>query len=197
MRLCVFCGSSFGRLPVYEAVAAQLGAVLAQEGIGLVYGGAAVGLMGAVADAALGAGGEVIGVMPQSLVDKEIAHTGLGDLRIVGSMHERKALMADLADGFIALPGGIGTLEELFEVWTWAQLGHHRKPCVLLNVGGFYDGLISFLDTVVVDAFLKRANRDMLLVADNVEDALRAVRAYKPTTVDKWIKRETQAAGAI
>src|SRR5690606_29476347 len=122
---------------------------LARAGIGIVYGGASVGLMGVLADAAQGAGGEVIGVMPQSLIDKEVGHPGLSDLRIVGSMHERKALMADLSDGFIALPGGVGTLEEFFEVWTWAQLGHHRKPCALFNVDGYYDALVTFLDQTV------------------------------------------------
>jgi uncharacterized protein (TIGR00730 family) len=134
-------------------MAEQLGQLLAASEIGLVYGGASVGLMGTVADAVLRAGGQVIGVIPQSLVDKEVAHKGLQDLRISSSMHERKALMADLSDGFIALPGGIGTLEELFEIWTWAQLGHHSKPCALLNTEGFYDGLATFLDTVVDEGF--------------------------------------------
>src|SRR3712207_4421075 len=133
MRLCVFCGSNAGQDPVYLQMARSLGEIMAGQGIELVYGGASVGLMGAVADAAITKGGHVIGVMPQALVDKEIAHKGLSDLRVVGSMHERKALMAELADGFIALPGGLGTFEELFEVWTWAQLGYHRKPCALLN----------------------------------------------------------------
>lgn len=188
MRLCVFCGSSPGHDPSYLAAARNLGAALARAGIGLVYGGASVGLMGAVADAVMSDGGEVVGVMPQSLVDKEIAHKDLADLRIVGSMHERKALMAELADGFVALPGGLGTFEELFEVWTWAQLGYHRKPCSLLNVGGFYDKLAGFLDDVVSRGFLKPIHRSMLIVEQDPDALIRAIRAYQPPVVDKWIK---------
>ena len=186
-RLCVFCGSSTGDAPAYTAAARALGTALARQGIGLVYGGAAVGLMGAVADAALAQGGEVIGVIPEALVRKEVAHGGLVDLRIVGSMHERKALMAELSDGFIALPGGLGTLEELFEVWTWAQLGYHAKPCALLNVAGFYDPLIAFLDSVVGHRFLKPAHRDMLVVASDSEELLAQLAAYQPPDVGKWI----------
>lgn len=188
MRLCVFCGSSAGQDPVYIETAHLLGATLARNGIELVYGGASVGLMGAVADAALAHGGHVIGVMPQALVDKEIAHTGLSDLRVVGSMHERKALMAELSDGFIALPGGLGTFEELFEVWTWAQLGYHRKPCSLLNVAGFYDRLTEFLDDVVERGFVKPIHRSMLIVRDEPAALIDAIRAYEPPQVDKWIK---------
>ena len=188
MRLCVFCGSNPGSEPSYLAMAQALGRILAQEKIGLVYGGGAVGLMGAVADAALESGGEVIGVIPQALMDKEIGHRGLADLRVVGSMHERKALMAELAGGFIALPGGLGTLEELFEVWTWAQLGYHRKPCALLNVAGFYDRLISFLDDVVERGFVKPIHRSMLIVEDSPAALIRAIRAYEPPVVDKWIR---------
>ena len=154
-RICVFSGSSPGHRPVYREAAATLGGLFAREGIGLVYGGAAVGLMATVADAARTAGGEVIGVIPQSLVEREVAHTGLDDLRVVGSMHERKALMAELSDAFVALPGGIGTLEEIFEVWTWGQLGSHSKPCAFLNTQGFYNRLLDFLDHVVDEAFLK------------------------------------------
>lgn len=189
MRLCVFSGSSSGRSVAYAAAAADLGRVLAESGIGLVYGGASVGLMGVVADAAIAAGGEVIGVIPQALYDKEIAHRGLTDLRVVGSMHERKALMADLADGFVALPGGAGTLEELFEVWTWAQLGHHRKPCALLNVDGFYDGLAEFLDHIVAEEFVKPVHRGMLIVAPDVDSLLASIRTYEAPIVDKWIGR--------
>jgi uncharacterized protein (TIGR00730 family) len=192
MRLCVFCGSSPGHDPSYLVAARDLGAALAREGIGLVYGGASVGLMGAVADAVAAGGGEVVGVMPQSLVDKEIAHKGLADLRIVGSMHERKALMAELADGFVALPGGLGTFEELFEVWTWAQLGYHRKPCSLLNVGGFYDKLAGFLDDVVSRGFVKPIHRAMLIVEQDPDALIRAVRTYEPPVVDKWIKAGEQ-----
>jgi uncharacterized protein (TIGR00730 family) len=188
MRLCVFCGSNAGQDPVYLATARALGDALAASGIGLVYGGASVGLMGAVADAVLAKGGDVIGVMPQALVDKEIAHRGLTDLRVVGSMHERKALMVELADGFIALPGGLGTFEELFEVWTWAQLGYHRKPCALLNAGGFYDKLTDFLDDVVERGFVKPIHRAMLIVESDPAALIQAIRAYEPPKVDKWIK---------
>lgn len=189
MRLCVFCGSSSGTNPAYEAAAKGLGTALGRAGIGLVYGGASVGLMGAVADAALAAGGSVTGIIPKSLADKELAHRGLTDLRVVGSMHERKAMMADLSDGFIALPGGIGTFEELFEAWTWAQLGYHRKPCALLNAAGFYDSLTAFLDSVVAAGFVKPIHRDMLIVESEVDRLIAAIRAYEPPAVDKWIKR--------
>ena len=178
MRLCVFCGSNAGQDPVYLEAARALGEALAASGIGLVYGGASVGLMGAVADAVLAKGGTVTGVMPQALVDKEIAHKGLSDLRVVGSMHERKAMMAELADGFIALPGGLGTFEELFEVWTWAQLGYHRKPCALLNAGGFYDKLTDFLDDVVERGFVKPIHRAMLIVESDPAALIQAIRAY-------------------
>ncbi len=188
MRLCVFCGSNPGLEPSYLAMARALGRMLAQENIALVYGGGAVGLMGAVADAALEGGGEVIGVIPQALMDKEIGHRGLADLRVVGSMHERKALMAELASGFIALPGGLGTFEELFEVWTWAQLGYHRKPCALLNAAGFYDRLISFLDDVVERGFVKPIHRSMLIVEDEPAALIRAIRGYEPPVADKWIR---------
>ena len=186
-RLCVFCGSSEGRDPAYVQAARALGETLAVNGIGLVYGGASVGLMGALADAALIAGGEVTGVMPRALVEKEIAHNRLSDLRVVGSMHERKALMAELSDGFVALPGGIGTFEELFEMWTWAQLGHHTKPCALLNVRGFYDGLIAFLDQVAERGFIKGAHRAMLIVAQEPIELIERLRAYEPPAVSKWI----------
>jgi uncharacterized protein (TIGR00730 family) len=187
-RLCVFCGSNAGYDPRFIEASRALGQALAANGIDLVYGGASVGLMGAVADAAMGSGGKVIGIMPRALVEKEIAHKGLADLRVVGSMHERKALMAELSDGFVALPGGIGTLEELFEVWTWAQLGHHAKPCALFNVAGFYDGLTAFVDQVVGHGFMKPAHRDMLVVADTLPVLLDRLRSYTPPVVTKWIK---------
>ncbi|KAA0911130.1 TIGR00730 family Rossman fold protein [Pusillimonas sp. ANT_WB101] len=190
MRLCLFSGSSPGHLPIYAEAATRLGHVLADANIGLVYGGASVGLMGAAADAAQAHGGEVIGVIPRFLVEKEVAHNGLQDLRIVDSMHQRKALMAELSDGFIALPGGLGTLEELFEVWTWAQLGQHAKPCALLNINGFYDGLSTFLDHVVAEGFLKQAHRDMLIVENDVTTLLAAIENYQAPPVTKWIKRE-------
>lgn len=161
--------------------------MIAGQGIGLVYGGAAVGLMGVVADAALAAGGEVIGVIPEALVQREVAHNGLNDLRIVGSMHERKQLMADLSDGFIALPGGIGTFEEPFEVWTWTQLGTHAKPCALLNVRGFYNHLLAFLDHVVDEAFLKQVHRDMIVVANEPTALLDALKTHRLPTETKWI----------
>lgn len=188
MRLCVFCGSSSGSKAIYLEMATRLGKALADAGIGLVYGGASVGLMGAVADAALANGGEVIGIIPQALQEKEIAHKGLTDLRVVGSMHERKALMAELSDGFIAMPGGIGTLEELFEVWTWAQLGYHTKPCALLNVDGFYDGLATFLDSLVEQAFVKPNHREMLIVEEQVKSLLAAISNYEAPVVTKWVK---------
>ena len=186
-RLCVFSGSSIGISAAYQCAARRLGEQLARSGIDLVYGGAAVGLMGAVADAVLAGGGRVIGVIPQALVEKEVAHLGLSDLRIVTSMHERKMLMADLSDGFIALPGGIGTFEELFEVWTWAQLGNHAKPCALLNDLGFYDGLLTFLDHVVGQGFLKPVHREMLIVEDDPTCLLPAMARYRAPAAAKWV----------
>lgn len=153
-----------GARPEFADVARSFGQLLAARKIGLVYGGASVGVMGTIADATLAAGGEVIGVMPRSLVDREIAHTGLTELRVVTTMHERKATMADLSDAFVALPGGLGTLEELFEVWTWAQLGIHRKPFALLDVAGFYEPLVAFLDHAVDERFIKPSNRSALIV---------------------------------
>ncbi|WP_425221831.1 TIGR00730 family Rossman fold protein [Pseudomonas sp.] len=188
MRLCVFCGSAPGNQPEYLAAAQQLGTALAKAGIGLVYGGAQVGLMGAVADAALAAGGEVIGVIPRHLVERELAHEGLTTLHEVGSMHERKAMMADLSDGFIALPGGVGTFEELFEVWTWGQLGHHQKPCALFNASGYYDKLIEFLNHAVTEGFMRQPYRDMLIVDNAAEPLLAKVRDYTPPSVAKWVK---------
>lgn len=178
MRLCVSCGSSEGSDPVYREAAALLGQVLAREGIGLVYGGGRVGLMGTIADAVLSRGGEVIGLHPGALVDIEVAHRGLTDLRVVSSMHKRKALMADLADGFVGLPRGLGTFDELLEVWTSGQLGHHRKPVSLLNVAGFYDGLLTFLESVVDRGFVRRPHLDMLVVAKEPGDLLSRLRSY-------------------
>jgi uncharacterized protein (TIGR00730 family) len=186
-RLCVFCGSSAGHDPAYGALAAQMGRTLAQRGIGLVYGGGRVGLMGVLADAALAAGGEVIGVIPKALLDREHGHGSLSELRVVDSMHARKALMAELADGFVALPGGIGTLEELFEVWTWGQLGIHRKPCGLLDIAGFFAPLVSFLDHVVAAGLLGKTTRAMLTVATSPDDLLSQFTAYKAPAVPKWV----------
>ncbi|KTS34261.1 LOG family protein [Methylobacterium indicum] len=190
MRLCVFCGSSDGARPLYREAATALGRHFAEEGIELVYGGGKVGLMGAVADGALAAGGRVTGIMPKALVEKETAHRGLTDLRVVASMHERKALMADLAEGFVALPGGLGTFEEMFEVWTWAQLGYHRKPLAVFNAGGFYDGLLGFLDSVVREGFVREPHRGMLIVGTEPADLVARIRAYEPPQVIKWVKAE-------
>jgi uncharacterized protein (TIGR00730 family) len=189
-RLCVFCGSSPGARSAYGEAAEELGRLLVAEGIGLVYGGGQVGLMGRLADAVLAAGGEPIGVLPQALVEKEIGHPGVADLRVVGSMHERKAMMADLADGFVALPGGLGTLEELFEVYTWAQLGMHRKPCALLDVEGYYRDLASFLDHSVSERFVRADHRQMLIVERDPRVLLERLRAFEPAAVvPKWIDR--------
>src|SRR5829696_1554658 len=178
-RLCVFCGSSPGADPAYAAATAELGEALARAGIGLVYGGASVGLMGIVADAAAAAGGEVVGVIPQALVDREIAHPGLTELHVVGSMHERKAMMADLADGFIALPGGMGTLEELFEVYTWAQLGLHSKPLGVLDVRGYFAQLAAFLDHAVAERFVTAEHRGLLVVEERAAALLAAFRRWR------------------
>jgi len=190
MRICVFCGSNDGRNGSYRESAHDFGTLLAERGIGLVYGGASIGLMGAVADAAIAAGGEVIGVIPKALADVEVAHATLGDLRVVGSMHERKALMASLSDAFVAMPGGIGTLEELFEVWTWAQLGVHNKPCAILNVDGFFDKLVDFLNMVRDENFLRSMHRNMLIVERQGEALLSAFEAYDPPKTAKWITKD-------
>lgn len=187
-RVCVFCGSSSGAGSAYEEGARQLGRTLAGCGITLVYGGASVGLMGTLADAALEAGGEVIGVIPKALQEREISHSNLTDLHIVGSMHERKALMAELSDGFVAMPGGAGTLEEFFEIWTWAQLGEHGKPCGLLNVGGYYDPMLAFLDHVVVQGFLSEKHRAMILVERESKRLLESLSNYRPPDVPKWVE---------
>ena len=187
MRVCVFCGSSRGASPGYAAAAAELGTTLAVKGIGLVYGGGHVGLMGAVADAALAAGGSVTGVMPDALVAKEIAHQGLTELRVTASMHERKALMADLADGFVALPGGLGTFDELCEVLTWSQLGLHAKPVVLLDVDGFWEPFQRLLDGAVAGGFLRPVHRDLAHVAGSVGDVLALLETPPPPPVHKWI----------
>jgi uncharacterized protein (TIGR00730 family) len=186
-RICVFCGSSPGTNPAYLEAARATGRTLAGRGIGLVYGGGGVGLMKAVADAALAAGGEVVGVIPRALQLRELAHPGLTALHVVGSMHERKAKMAELADGFIALPGGMGTLEELAEILTWAQLGLHGRPCGLLDVAGYYGSLISFFDRAVSEGFLRPEHRRLLLVAPEPGALLDRFAAWKPPAVEKWI----------
>lgn len=190
-RICVFCGASPGARPEYAEAACELARVLSHEGIGVVYGGGGVGLMGALADAMLEQGGEVTGVIPRALVDREIAHRGVTDMRVVASMHERKALMAELSGAFVALPGGIGTLEELFEVYTWAQLGLHAKPCALLNVAGYYDGVAAFLDHAVRERFLRDETRALLMVETDPDALVERLRAFRPEpAVPKWIDRE-------
>jgi uncharacterized protein (TIGR00730 family) len=188
-RICIFAGSNSGSRTEYRAAAQELGQAIVRRDLGLVYGGARVGLMGAVADAVLAGGGHVTGVIPEALVTKEVAHDGLSDLRIVPSMHARKAAMADLADAFIALPGGWGTLEEFFEVLTWAQLGLHAKPCGLLNVQGFFDRLLSFLDHSIDERFVRRENRSMLIASSSPGDLLDRFERYIPPVVEKWIDR--------
>jgi len=189
-RLCVFCGSSVGVNPAYAEVATTLGTLLAERGIGLVYGGGNVGLMGVIADAALAAGGEVIGVIPQALADREVAHHGVTELRIVDSMHTRKAMMADLSDAFLAMPGGVGTFEEFFEAITWTQLGLHRKPCGLLNVAGFYTPLALFIDQAVSDGFIKPVHRAAIIVDDDPARLLDTLTTIEVPDVPKWIRRD-------
>jgi hypothetical protein len=191
-RVCVFTGSNTGARPGYTAAARELGTLLAVRGIGLVYGGGRVGLMGTVADAVLAAGGEAIGVIPEPLVAKEVAHVSLTELHVVGSMHQRKALMADLADAFVAMPGGWGTLEEFFEVITWAQLGLHRKPCGLLNTDGYFDSLLAFLDHAVRERFVRSENAALLTVAGAPAELLDRLGAATPPAFEKWLDRASR-----
>ena len=186
MRVAVFTGSQSGP-PAHRDAAAAFAAGLARAGVGVVYGGGHVGLMGQLADAALEAGGHVTGVIPRALWDREMGHRALSDLRVVETMHERKALMASLADAFVALPGGLGTLEEIFEVWTWGQLGIHTKPCGFLDVGGYYTPLLEFLDRAVGAGLVRTAHRSMAIVDDDAERLLRRLAAYEPPRVEKWI----------
>jgi uncharacterized protein (TIGR00730 family) len=186
-RVCVYAGSNPGSNNAYADAARALASTMAARGIGLVYGGGKVGLMGVLADTMLGAGGEAIGVMPQALIDREIGHPGLTELKVVDSMHERKALMAELSDAFVAVPGGIGTLEELIEVYTWSQLGIHSKACGVLNVRGYYDHLAAFLDHAVDEAFLHRQHRAVLSVAADPAELLDRLAAFEPPTVEKWL----------
>ena len=185
--VCVYCGSSKGAHPAYAEAARQLGVLLAREGIGLVTGGGKVGLMGVVADAVLDAGGEAVGIIPQALLDREVGHTGMTDLLVVQTMHERKALMAARADAVIALPGGLGTLEEITEMLTWAQLGIHSKPCGLLNVAGYYDALVTFLDHAVSERFIRQPHRQMLTVASEPQAVLDAFRGHTSPSVTQWM----------
>ena len=186
-NICVYCGSSPGKNPAYSKAAEQLAQALCERGIGLVFGGSAVGVMGAIADAVLDAGGEVIGVSPRALAVKEVAHHGLTELHVVASMHDRKAMMAELADGFIALPGGWGTLEEIFEMLTWAQLGFHDKPCGLLNIEAYYDDLIGFLEKSFEQQFVNELYRPMLMRADEPTALLNQFSTYRAPKVRKWM----------
>jgi uncharacterized protein (TIGR00730 family) len=188
-RICVFAGSSRGAREDYAQAAERLALELVTRGYGVVFGGGRVGMMGVLADATLALGGEVIGVIPKALLEKEIGHGGLTELRVVASMHERKAMMADLSEGFIALPGGLGTLEEFFEVLTWAQLGLHPKPCGLLNVSGYYDRLLEFLDRTVEERFVKSPHRALVITSTSPADLLERFATYRPPQVAKWIDR--------
>jgi uncharacterized protein (TIGR00730 family) len=192
-RICVFAGSSTGTADVYRTAAVALADALSARGVELVYGGGCVGLMGVLADAMLARGGRVIGVIPQALVAREVGHHGVSELRIVESMHERKATMAELSDGFIALPGGFGTLEEMFEVLTWAQLGLHQRPCGLLNAAGYFDGLLGFLDHASGEGFVNSIHRAMLLVDADPERLLARFADYRAPTVDKWLTEPREA----
>jgi len=186
-NICVFAGSSSGARKEYTAAARDLGRALAGRDLGVVYGGGHVGLMGQLADEALASGGRVIGVITEALLAKEVGHRGLTELRVVKSMHERKAAMADLSDGFIALPGGFGTLDEFFEAITWAQLGIHRKPCGMLNIAGYFDGLLAFIDHSVAEGFVRREYRDMISISDGAAGLLDAMTRHRPPIVEKWI----------
>ena len=191
-NITVFCGSNSGFRTEYAEAARTLARIFARNNIRLIYGGGNVGLMGIIADELMRAGGEVIGIIPDSLDKKEVGHRGITDLRVVGSMHERKALMAELADGFIAMPGGIGTFEEFFEILTWAQLGFHEKPCAILNIAGYYDGLLALCDNAVTEGFLRPAHRQLILEDSNPEFLLEKMRNLKPLPVEKWIDREEE-----
>lgn len=190
-RLCVYCGSSPGRRPEYVRAARALADIMVKNGIDLVYGGASVGVMGEIADAVLKNGGKVTGVIPKGLFVKEVAHTGISELLEVGSMHERKATMAELSDAFIALPGGLGTIEEFFEIWTWAQLGMHRKPCGLLNAGRYYDKLIDFINHAVSEQFIKEKYRSMVFVEEQPDILIQKLESYEAPETEKWIDQKT------
>jgi uncharacterized protein (TIGR00730 family) len=190
-RLAVFCGSNPGVRTDYMEGVRAFGRAVCERGIGVVYGGSSVGLMATLADTILDEVGDIIGVIPKMLVEREVANKALDDLRVVGSMHERKALMAELADGFVALPGGIGTLEEFFEIWTWAQLGMHGKPCGLLNIAGYFDPLLAFLDRAVAERFVRQAHRDMVIVESDPRALLDRFAEYEPPRVVKWINAGT------
>jgi uncharacterized protein (TIGR00730 family) len=187
-RICVFCGSSAGEDPRYLEAADRFGNILAREGIGLVYGGSRVGMMGRLAAATLQAGGKVVGVIPGAVMNRELAHQELTELRVVKSLHERKSEMAALSDGFVALPGGLGTLEAFCELLTWGQLGLHRKPCAILNVGGYFQPLVGFFDHMTQEGYMGRAHRDMVLVEEDPEALVRRMREYQPPSTPQWIE---------
>lgn len=187
--VCVYCGASTGARPQYAAATRVFAEALVGRGLALVYGGGSIGLMGVLADAVLDAGGTVIGVIPRPLLEREVAHRGLTELKVTGSMHDRKAMMAELADAFVALPGGIGTLEELFEIWTWAQLGLHRKPCGLLNAEHYYDRLIEFLALATGEDFVRPLHRSMLLVSADADELLDRLASYEAPHVEPWVRR--------
>ena len=185
IKVCVYCGSSSGKDPLYSETAIEMGKTLVKHGLDLVYGGGNIGIMGIVADSVLQSGGQAIGVIPQALADKEIAHESLTELHIATDMHERKCRMAELSDAFVGLPGGLGTLEEIFEIWTWAQLGFHKKPIALLNTKGYYSRLLDFLDDSVEDGFVKAAHRHMMIVDSDPEELVMQLKAYVPVVSDK------------
>ncbi len=191
-KLAVFCGSSLGFEEIYAQEARKLGSVLHQHQIGLVYGGASVGIMNEIANTVLTLGGEAIGVMPESLVKVEIAHKNLTHLHVTKSMHERKAVISDLSDGFILLPGGVGSLEEFFEVFTWSQLGYHQKPCGVLNIHGYFDGLLQFLNHTVASGFVKQAHLDSIIVEQDPEKLIQRFQNYSPVIETKWIKKKSE-----
>ncbi|MBY0358711.1 MAG: TIGR00730 family Rossman fold protein [Candidatus Obscuribacterales bacterium] len=186
-RVCVFCGAFNGSKPEFQTTARRLGQTIAEMGLELVYGAGRVGLMGVVADGALASGGRVIGVIPESLVAKELAHNGLSELHIVKTMHERKALMEKFSDGFLVLPGGYGTLDEFCEILTWSQLGFHRKPCAILNINGYFDQLINFFDEAVKSGFVSKQHRDMIIISSDPAEVLNKMQSYKHEAQDKWI----------
>lgn len=190
--ITVFCGSSSGFRPEYAEAAKNLARELVRENIRLIYGGGRVGLMGIIADEVMKNGGEVIGIIPEALDKKEVAHRGITELRVVGSMHERKAMMAELADGFIAMPGGIGTFEEFFEILTWAQLGFHDKPCGILNVANYYDGLLSLCNNAVKEGFLRQIHSELILDDSDAASLLEKMKNYQPQAVQKWIDKEEE-----
>ncbi len=190
--ICIFCGSNWGNREEYKQAASAISREIARRGYTLVYGGAGVGLMGACADAALAEGGKVIGILPEALKEKEVDHKGLTELHLVSSMHERKAMMAELSDGFISIPGGAGTMDEMFEIWTWGMLGWHDKPSALMNVEGYYDDLIKFLDKTAEEGFVRKAHREIRIIDSDAKSILDQMENYEPPQGSKWIKKKSE-----